>query len=151
MVCCQPCCAVLCGALWCGVVCVVCVVCCVFCVHVVCVVWCGLAYGNHSVCRFKTPPCVRSRRTHGGVFNLHTEGFLFLLNPPLPHFFFTILQGIAGATDVSNFLRAFFDGFFEFRILRVDEIDSSQFSCVFKMELFIRPLLLFFQLGVLSH
>ena len=43
------------------------------------------------------------------------------------------------------------DGFFEFRILRVDEIDPSQFSSVFKMELFIRPLLLFLQLGVLSH
>ena len=32
--------------------------------------------------------------------------FLILLDPPLPQFFI-ILQGIAGATDVSNFLRAF--------------------------------------------
>ena len=40
------------------------------------------------------------------------------------------------------------DGFFEFLVLRVDEIDSSQFSCVFKMELFIRPLLLLLQLGI---
>ena len=33
----------------------------------------------------------------------------------------------------------------------VDEIDSLQFSCVFKMELFVRPFLLLLQLGVLSH
>ena len=33
--------------------------------------------------------------------------FLILLDAPLPPFFFIILQGIAGATDVSNFLRAF--------------------------------------------
>ena len=43
------------------------------------------------------------------------------------------------------------DNAFEFRILWVDEIDPSQFSIVFKMELFIRPLLLLLQLGVLSH
>ena len=39
----------------------------------------------------------------------------------------------------------------EFLVLRVDEIDPSQFSCVIEMELFIRPLLLLLQLGVLSH
>ena len=39
----------------------------------------------------------------------------------------------------------------EFRILGVDEIDPTQFSFVFKMELFLRPLLLLLQLGVLSH
>ena len=33
----------------------------------------------------------------------------------------------------------------------VDEIDLSQFSCIVKMELFIRQLLLLFQLGILSH
>ena len=43
------------------------------------------------------------------------------------------------------------DGLIEFRILWVDEIDPSQFSSVFKMELFIRPLLLLLQLDVLSH
>ena len=70
-------------------------VCFLWCVW--CVVWCGWACGKPSVCRFKTPPCVRSRRlrvyhvlnmrtfsgytrrrperTHGGVLNLHTEGF----------------------------------------------------------------------------
>ena len=41
-----------------------------------------------------------------------------------------------------QFLTSMLDGFFEFLILQVDEIDSSQFSCVFKMELFFRPLLL---------
>ena len=65
--------------------------------------------------------------------------------------FFIILQGIAGATDVSNFLRAFLMGFFKFLILRVNEIDTSQFSCVIQMELFFRPLLLLLQLGILSH
>ena len=43
------------------------------------------------------------------------------------------------------------DGFFEFRILGVDVMDPSQFSCVFKVELFLRPFLLLLQLGVLSH
>ena len=52
---------------------------------------------------------------------------------------------------MSNFLRAFLMVFFEFLVLRVDEIDSSQFSFVFKMELCIRPLLLLLQLGVLSN
>ena len=33
--------------------------------------------------------------------------FLILLDALLPHFFFMILQIIAGAIDVSNFLRAF--------------------------------------------
>ena len=35
-----------------------------------------------------------------------------------------------------QFLTSILDGFFEFLILRVNEIDPSQFSCVFKMELF---------------
>ena len=56
--------------------------------------WCGLTSGKPSVCRFKTPPCMRSRRlrvyrenarmsntcgrfpgTHGGVLNAYTEAF----------------------------------------------------------------------------
>ena len=65
----------------------------------------------------------------------------FLSDPPLPQFFI-ILQGMAGATDVSNFLRAFLMVSLEFLILRVDELDSPQFACVFKMNLFFRPLLL---------
>ena len=42
------------------------------------------------------------------------------------------------------------DGFFEFLVLRVSEIDLSQFSCVFKMEFNIRPFSLLLQLGILS-
>ena len=37
---------------------------------------------------------------------IHASFVLLLLDAPLPQFF-RILQGIAGATDVSNFLRAF--------------------------------------------
>ena len=37
---------------------------------------------------------------------VHASFVLILLDAPLPQFFI-ILQGIAGATDVSNFLRAF--------------------------------------------
>ena len=95
----------------CVVVCVVCAVG-VVCVHVVlcvvrdvsacacggaCGVVCGEAWhaGKSPVCRFNTPPCVRSgrpERTHGGVLNLHTGGLclvsfslslsLFLLSLP---------------------------------------------------------------------
>ena len=36
-------------------------------------------------------------------------------------------------------------------ILRVNDIDLAKFSCVFKVELFLRPPLLLLQLGVLSH
>ena len=74
----------------CGVWCVVCCVLCVVVLSVLlvvcgvvlcCFVWCGLACRKPSVCRFKTPPCVRSRRlrvyrefsTHTGVFQVHTE------------------------------------------------------------------------------
>ena len=38
-------------------------------------------------------------------------------------------------------LTSILDGFLEFLILRVNEVDPSQFSCVIQMELFIRPLL----------
>ena len=75
---------------------------------------------------------------------MHASFVLILLDAPLPQFFFIILQGIAGATGVSNFLRAF-------RILGVDEKDPSQFWSVFKMELFMRPLLLLLQLGIHSN
>ena len=49
------------------------------------------------------------------------------------------------------FQTSIIDGFFEFIILQVNEVDLLQFSCVFKMKLFIRPLLLLLQLGMLSH
>ena len=88
-----------CGGVCAECVCGMCVLCfgvevCTLCV--VLVVWCGAAWHaeNLSVCRFKTHPCVRSRRlrvyrenvrvfrtcgrfpgTHGGVLNAHTEAF----------------------------------------------------------------------------
>ena len=43
------------------------------------------------------------------------------------------------------------DGFLEFLILGVDEINSPQFSCVVQMNLSFRPFLLFLQLCILSH
>ena len=43
------------------------------------------------------------------------------------------------------------DGLFEFLIFRIDEIDPTQFSSVFKVNLFLGPLLLLLQLGVPSH
>ena len=77
---------------WHGCAQVMCVVVCTLCCGVWCVecVWCG-SRKTPSVCRFKTPPCVRSRRLHvypenarmwtcgrfsrtyGGVLNAHTE------------------------------------------------------------------------------
>ena len=48
------------------------------------------------------------------------------------HDFFIILHGIVGATDVFQLLTRVLDGFFEFRILRVDEIDPSQFFVRFQ-------------------
>ena len=57
---------------------------------------------------------------------IHASFVRILLDVPLPQFF-VILHGIAGATDVSQLLTRVLDGFFEFRILRVDEIDPSQF------------------------
>ena len=62
---------------------------------------------------------------------IHASFVLILLDAPLPQFLI-ILQGIARATDVSNFLRAVLDGFFEFRVLGVDEIDPSQFFVRFQ-------------------
>ena len=58
---------------------------------------------------------------------------------------------MAGATDVSDLLRAFLMDTWNSVILGADEIDPSQFSCIFKIELLIRPLLLLLQLGILSH
>ena len=97
-----------CGVLYCcGLWCVVCGVCgvCVWCVWCV---WRGLGTRKNSVCRFKTSPCVGSKRfrvcrqnarmcstcarfagTHGSVLNRHTErregrgGVLFSLSRPL--------------------------------------------------------------------
>ena len=53
--------------------------------------------------------------------------FLILLGLPLVTtcwLFLLVLQGMAGATNASNFLRAFLMVLFEFLVLRVNEIDS---------------------------
>ena len=50
-----------------------------------------------------------------------------------------------------QFLTRVLDGFLVLLILRVNEIDPSQFSCVIKMELFTWPLLLLLQLGISSQ
>ena len=97
-----------------------CVVVCTLCCGVVCSVggaWCGVVRlamrKTPSVCRLKTPPCVPGKRphvlnmrafsgyrrrlperTHGGVLNLHTEGFppsLFFLLSPLLFFSSSLL------------------------------------------------------------
>ena len=80
-------------AVWCVVCGVLCVVCCaVWCGVCGVGVWRGLARGKLPVCRFKTSPCVNSKRfrvyrqnarllntcarlaaTHEGVLNQHTE------------------------------------------------------------------------------
>ena len=48
-----------------------------------------------------------------------------------------------------QFLASILNGFFEFLFLWVNEINSSQFSCVVKMELLMLPLLLLFSLAFL--
>ena len=60
----------------------------------------------------------------------------------------TILHNFTGHSRSNwcfQLLTRILDGFFEFRILGVDEINSTQFSSVFKMNLFFRPLLFFLQ------
>ena len=59
--------------------------------------------------------------------------------------------GHSGSLWCFQFLASILDGLLKFLVLRVDEIDPSQFSCVIKMELFMWPLLLLLQLGILSH
>ena len=88
-------------------------------------------------CRF-----ISFQNTHKSCFLLcrihHSHNFSQFYRAKKSHWFFQLLTCVL-------------DGFLEFRILGVDEMDSSQFSCVFKVELFIEPLLLLLQLGVLSH
>ena len=57
----------------------------------------------------------------------------------------TILHNFAGHSRSNwrlQFLTCVLDGFLEFLILGVDEINSTQFSCVIEMNLFFRPFLL---------
>ena len=65
--------------------------------------------------------------------------------------FVLTLHGMAGATDVSNFLTCVLNGFSVLLVLGVDEIDSTQFSLHCQDDSFFSPLLLFLQLSVLSH
>ena len=82
---------------------------------------------------------------------IHASFVFILLDAPLPQFFFYNFAGHSRSNWCFQFLTNILDGFLKFLILRVNEVDPSPFSCVFKMELFIRPLLLLLQLGVLSH
>ena len=77
---------------------------------------------------------------------IHASFVLILSDPSLPQF-----SRHSRSHWCFQLLTRVLDGFSEFLVLRVDEMDPSQFSSVFKMELFIRPLLLLLQLGVLSH
>ena len=55
----------------------------------------------------------------------------------------TIFRNFTGhsrTTDVFQPLTRVLDGFFEFRILGVDERNPTQFASVFKVKLFLRPL-----------
>ena len=84
---------------------------------------------------------------------IHASFVLILLDASLPQFLIVFKNFAEHSRShwCFQFLTSIPDGFLEFLILRVDEMDSSQFSCVFKMELFIRPLLLFLSFGMLSH
>ena len=64
------------------------------------------------------------------------------------HTIFHNFTGHSRSNWCFQLLASILDSFFEFFVLRVDETDPSQFSCVSKMELFIRPFLLLFQLGI---
>ena len=61
-------------------------------------IWSSWRFGND------TP---RRSLVDSSASRIHACLVLILLVPPLPQFFFIMLQGIAGATGVSNFLRAF--------------------------------------------
>ena len=62
-----------------------------------------------------------------------------------------LLQGMAGAVGTSNFLRAFLMISFSLHILRFNEINPSQPSCILELRFFTRPVLLFLQLRVPWH
>ena len=82
---------------------------------------------------------------------IHASLVLILLDAPLPQFFFIILRVHSRSHRCFQFLTSILDGFFQFLILRVNEIDPSQYSCVIQMELFIGPLLLLLQLPLFSR
>ena len=88
-------------------------------------IWSSWWFGNESPIRILVD---------SSASRIHANYVLILLDPPLSQFFI-ILQGKPESHWCFQFLTRVLDGFFEFRILRVGEIDSSQFSCVVKMNL----------------
>ena len=61
------------------------------------------------------------------------------------------LQSIAASIGTSNFLLAFFDGFFIFIIFCIDEIHASQSSSIIELRFLVCPFLLFFLQSGFSH
>ena len=57
-------------------------------------------------------------------------------------FFVLILQGIDASICISNFFLAFFDGFLELSVSRIDEINASRFPSIVELWFFDGPLLL---------
>ena len=78
---------------------------------------------------------------------MHANLVLILLDAPLPQFFCFFAKHCRSHWCF-QLLTRILDGFFEFLILRVNEIHPSQFSCVIQMELFIWSFLLLLQLGI---
>ena len=52
------------------------------------------------------------------------------------------LQNIAASIGISNFFRAFFSGFVELSIIRIDRVDASQFPRIVELRFVDGPLLL---------
>ena len=56
---------------------------------------------------------------------------------------FLALQGISSSIGTSNFFPRVFDGFFELRIFRINEVNTSQLSCIVEFWLLDCPFFLF--------
>ena len=104
-------------------------------------IWSSWRFGNDSPIRSLIDSS--ASRIHASlVFN-----FVRSATPTILHNF----TGHSRSNWCFQLLTYVLDGFLKFLILWVDEINSSQFSCVIKMNLFFSPLLLLLQLGILSH
>ena len=112
------------------------------CAELCCVVVCCGASHTRSVEYAVSTFCTVSSRRFDIIIANTTLPILIVL---------AYLSRHSGNHWCFQFLACVLDAFFEFRILRVNEIDPSQFSCVFKVELFVRPFLLLLQLDILSH
>ena len=53
------------------------------------------------------------------------------------------LQSIAASIGISNFFRAFFDGFLELSIIQIDEMNASPSSSIIELRFFDSPPLFF--------